>query len=299
MERLMNEYYGARLLDDLTAVRPVEKIALRAAVKPERRDKVRSYFNASVFNGSDEKEFRAWGKYDASLADQSDATILFEDVLLKANFIKTFRLLMPKLELSGSEKVLEMGAGCGWASVLVKHRFPDAYVVASDLTPASIKHAERWERTLGVDLNEKWAFSSRDIPFESAQFDRVFTFAAFHHFGDAGDFTKSLAEMVRVTKSGGKVLLLYEPSSPRYLYNYAFKRAIRIRLGDEIDEDVLVLARIRAAARSLGCRCEVEPFPCSQYRDSAAASVYYSFLAKLGPLWRLFVCTVNICIEKP
>lgn len=224
----------------------------------------------------------------------------FDGLVHKASFITTFRKLMHHLSLTGHETVLEMGGGQCWASVLIKKKHPNCYVVASDLSHDAVYSSQKYEDALGISIDEKWAFNSRSIPFEDGQFDRVFTFAAFHHFGEGGDFGESFREMVRVLKPGGSIVLLYEPSSPGWIRKLYRKRMNRVYdyYSKIADEDSLVPSDMRRMCKRLGCRVEVEYYPSYKERASILATLYYFALTKLGFLRSVLPCPVNMKIEK-
>ena len=95
-------------------------IPIRSDIKPYQDKEVWCFFNESVTIDSDKKEFIANEKYENSISNSDDEIILFNDVVFKADFIKTFQTLIPKLELSGTEKILEMGSAHG--IVFIRHR---------------------------------------------------------------------------------------------------------------------------------------------------------------------------------
>lgn len=273
-------------------------IPVRLNLKINQSRGIFSFLNDSTMIDSDRKELIATEKYEKQLSQLSAENILFDDILFKSNFIKIFRRLIPKFELSGKEIILEMGASHGWASVLLKNKYPDCYLVASDLVPDNLQHIFRYEKLLNTNIDEKWAFNCRDIPFKEKTFDRIFTFAAFHHFGEYGNYSKSLEQMIKILKPEGKILLLYEPSSPQYLYKLALKRVSKRKEIDNVDEDILVLANIEKIVKKLGCEFKAELFPFYKHRKSIVSTNYYYLLSKLGNFKRFFICTVNIIIEK-
>jgi ubiquinone/menaquinone biosynthesis C-methylase UbiE len=226
---------------------------------------------------------------------------LFTNIVNKANYIRVFERLKPRLDLMGNETVLEMGGGHCWASAIIKRDYPKCYVVASDLGPEAVRFAEKYESMLQVSIDEKWAFNCRQVPFDDEQFDRVFAFSAFHHFGKDRDFSAAIQEMVRIVKPAGKIMLLHEPSSPRWIYQFAFERVNRkraSRYSHTIDEDVLVLSDLGRICRQLNCRFEAQYFTGYEEREGIVETIYYYALARLKPLRRLLPCTVNITIEK-
>lgn len=272
-------------------------LVIRDAITTDTSDDVRVYLPASAQNDSDAKEFIANGRFEESVASTSDGRMLFDDLTFKADFIRTFQEVKGMIDLRPGHTVLELGAAHGWASVLLKDDVRDAHVVVSDLVPECLKHCQRYERLLGRRVDEKWAFSVRDIPFDDAQFDRVFTFASFHHFGDHGDYAHTVEEIARILKPGGRLVLLYEPTSPAVLYRWAFSRVNKKRAHEGLDEDVLVVDKLEAIAGRVGMTVQATPFPFYRHRDSVAATVYYYVLAKLH-LARFVVCTANMVLEK-
>jgi hypothetical protein len=104
--------------------------------------------------------------------------------------------------------------------------------------------------------------------------------------------------MIRILKPQGKIVLLYEPSSPKYLYKFAFKRVNKRSEIDGVDEDVLIPSEIEKIVKELGCEFRTELFPFYVYRDSIASGVYYYLLSKSSVLQKLLVSTVNLIIEK-
>lgn len=265
-------------------------------IRADRCHGISRVANDHAPNESDEKEFVFW-KTDELEAPHGE---LFDNILDKAIFINVFKRLMSRLELSGDETVLEMGGGQCWASAMIKREHPDCYVAASDLSPDAVRSAAKYESFLKVSIDEKWAFNCRQIPFADEQFDRVFTFAAFHHFGEEGDFDDALREMVRVVRPGGRVLLIYEPSSPEWTYKPALARARRNRVAyNDVDEDLLVPSRLRRECERLNCRFDVEYFASYAERTGVVEMVYYYALSKMKFLRKALPCSINVAIEKP
>ncbi len=57
--------------------------------------------------------------------------------------------------------------------------------------------------------------SGTEIPFEDDSFDLVLTVAVMHHIADPGDVRRTLIEMVRVARPGGRVLVWdHNPRNP-------------------------------------------------------------------------------------
>jgi SAM-dependent methyltransferase len=120
----------------------------------------------------------------------------------------------PRFLASGSGRVLDAGAGSGRAAVGVLLSRPKATVTGLDI------YSGYW----GIDENTPERFMAnariagaadradvrtgdmREMPFTDAEFDAVVSVAAIDHLRQEG-IVRSLAEMSRVLKPGGEVLL--------------------------------------------------------------------------------------------
>ncbi len=280
------------------APKKLTRLALREQLDINRaHGDIKTFLSAATLTFSDRKEFVANDAYERKLR-ANDRVNFFEDILSKADFVRTFYDVLPKLGLRHGDVVLELGASHGWASVIVKAHHPECYVAASDLLADCLNHARHFESLLGTALDEKWSFNSRAMPFADGVIDCIFTFASFHHFFTSkGNYEDAVKEIVRVLKPGGKAVLLYEPCAPRFLYEIAYRRANQQREHDGADEDLLVAARLRDICKNLGAACDIEYFPYYKHR-MPFPTVYYYLLAKLPLLRFLAPCTVNARITK-
>ena len=88
------------------------------------------------------------------------------------------------------------------------------------------RHVQRFApATTGIDLNAEavatgvtrdlLAMDARDLAFPDASFDRVYSFHAIEHIPE---LARAFAEMDRVLKPGGRVLLVYPAEPIRGLY---------------------------------------------------------------------------------
>lgn len=272
-------------------------IATRPSIEVSTNHGISRFLRETVLSTSDYKEFQLRKRQNEQCRHERGVE-LFDDVVFKAEFIRAFRKLIQKLELTGTERVMEMGAGHGWASVLLKRAFPDSYVVASDLVPEALEFCVNYEQLMGLSIDEKWAFNCREIPFADNTFDRIFTMAAFHHFGVNNDFSGALGEMIRILKPNGKICLLYEPSTPKFLYKVMYT-IVNSRRGEEgVDEDILVIEQLKKYVEEANCKFKVEYYPAFQDRSGLKAKLYYFLISKMTPILKAAVCCVNITIEK-
>lgn len=251
--------------------------------------------NEGLLSDSDRKELKFW-ENDLGEGPGSD---LFDNVIYKSRVMLTFRRALKFLNLSGDECVVELGSGQGWASVMLKREYPNCYVVASDVSPHALQMAEGYEKLIGASIDEKWASSASGLPFTDGQIDVVFCFAAFHHFIIGDRYAATLKEMLRILRPGGRIVLLFEPCSPRFLYGMATRRVNKNRAQvAAIDEDVLQLTRLSEESTKLGATFEYEHFPDYQDRLSIISSFYYLVLNKMPLLQPLLPCTINVRITK-
>lgn len=205
--------------------------------------------------------------------------------------------LLPKLEqfreeFARARTILELGAGQGWASCIVKRTFPDSRVLASDISPWAIASAPKWERMLEAKLDDTIVCKSSEIPLEPETVDLVFCFQAAHHFVE---HRQTLEEIHRVLTLGGSALYLHEPSSPRWIYRLARRRANRCR--PMVPEDVLVHADLLELARARGFEASVSFDPDPINREPLE-TMYFLILQKLAFLCPSVPCTADYLFVK-
>jgi SAM-dependent methyltransferase len=204
-------------------------------------------------------------------------------------FVAYVRALTHLLAEHGT--VLELGAGQGWSSCLYKRHFPQAHIIATDLSPYAIASIDDWHRIFGVDTDRHYACSSYATAEPDGSVDLVYCFAAAHHFTQHAE---TLAEIRRILKPGGRALYIHEPVCSRLLYRWAYARVNAAR--HEVPEDLLLPAELTRMAEAAGLETEIlrgEPligawaFPSLNYRLQRLAPA----LATVLPSCATFVFT--------
>jgi SAM-dependent methyltransferase len=193
----------------------------------------------------------------------------------------------------GARSILELGAGQGWASCIVKRLFPSAHVTATDISEYAVASVGKWEQIYRTHLDAARACRSYELPASDHSLDLVFCFASAHHFVA---HRRTLTEVARVLTSGGHALYLYEPSCRPYMYAAARRRANMKR--PDVPEDVLVYDTIAGIAQEVGLACELDFYP-STRRRGRVETIYYALLRALPPLQHVLPCTVNYHFVRP
>lgn len=90
--------------------------------------------------------------------------------------------------------------------------------------------------------------SGEAIPFDDAGFDLCFSVAAFHHIAEPTKVRATLAEMVRVTRPGGKIVIWdHNPRNPYW-------RLLMARVPQDDGSERLIPEReLRAGLAGAGC----------------------------------------------
>jgi ubiquinone/menaquinone biosynthesis C-methylase UbiE len=101
--------------------------------------------------------------------------------------------------------ILDVACGTGESTLAWRRRFPDARIVAVDVSPYMLAVAER---KLAHDANvEVRCLNAESLPFEDASFDLVTASLMFHELPE--DVSPVvLAELARVAKPGGRIAVM-------------------------------------------------------------------------------------------
>jgi SAM-dependent methyltransferase len=274
-------------------------IRLKEGITTQRIEDVAIFIAPDELTNSERKEIHFWST-DPSERPEAD---FYASLRIKAGDLRAFETLIACLDVGSGGVCLEVGAGQAWASALLKRMVPGAEVHASDVSADALRGTTRWEELLKCRLDGKWAFRSANSPFAEGVFDRIFTYAAFHHFGVDHDFSGPLRELLRILRPGGQMVFLMEPCTPAALYRYSHSKINRVRkvvLEADIDEDVLVVSDLKRQVQRLGGTFRHEFETTWAFREMGLAGVVRNALVRLVPLFgRLVPCAANLTIRKP
>jgi SAM-dependent methyltransferase len=126
----------------------------------------------------------------------------FEDTRRNRVFTSDAEWLFDRLELTGSELILDVAAGTGHAARLLAPRA--LAVVAVDSTPAMLAEGRERLDHDGVRNVVLLRGDANDLNFADATFDVAVVRFAAHHFEDPA---VAIGEMVRCLRPGGRVVV--------------------------------------------------------------------------------------------
>jgi SAM-dependent methyltransferase len=149
-------------------------------------------------------------------------------------------------------KVLEIGCGRGGFARYLQEQGAD--LVAADFSERAVEIARR--RLSGLSNCKLLVADIQDIPFPADTFDAVVSLATLEHVTDPDS---GLAELVRVTKAGGRIVIMI----PNYLslvglwriYRWMIRRPYH-EVGQPINHPLILLGLVRKL-RKFGCRVEI------------------------------------------
>jgi ubiquinone/menaquinone biosynthesis C-methylase UbiE len=129
-----------------------------------------------------------------------------------------FSLFVDFDALAGRD-VLDVGCGSGIATQMLAEA--GAKVTAVDLTDWAVETTRRRLDAFGLEGVVRQE-DAEQLPFPDASFDLVFSWGVIHH---SSDMDRALAELVRVCRPGGElVLMVYHRRSLFFVVYRAFQR---------------------------------------------------------------------------
>ena len=116
-------------------------------------------------------------------------------------FARRAKIIFENLELSGKEKVLEVGCGRGFYLKTLKNVWPNLTVTGIDLNQEYLDMAKRFLEGMEVELIKA---NATKLPFKDNSFDRAIGTEILEHIPDDQG---AISEMYRVLKPGGIVMI--------------------------------------------------------------------------------------------
>ena len=142
-----------------------------------------------------------------------------------------------KSQITGNEKILEVGCGAGFLLNSVKKNFPNAKLFGIDLTEKLLEVAKK-EQSSSISFQNG---DATKIPFRDNEFDVLIFKNLLHHVvretreDSKKAAFKALQEMKRVLKTGGRIFVYEETVSSEWKSNFLFKVSkLCLKLGIEI-----------------------------------------------------------------
>ncbi len=121
----------------------------------------------------------------------------------------SLEVLLTISEAAASDHVLDVACGPGIVSCAIAPRV--ASIRGLDAAPELLERAKRWQTELDLS-NVTWDVGDPTaLDYEAGSFDLVVTRFSFHHLGEP---VRTLREMVRVCKLGGRLVVADVAPSP-------------------------------------------------------------------------------------
>lgn len=163
-----------------------------------------------------EMERETQAEYDASAEEKYDAAVDWQFRSFYENEDEVRERMVNLLALTPEAKVLEIGSGTGRDSFRIARKLDSrGEFFVQDLSEQMVrKTRQRLQKGHAGILRariEYFVSTARYLPFSDGYFDAVFHFGGFNNFSEP---KKTLAEMTRVVKKGGRVVFGDEALPP-------------------------------------------------------------------------------------
>jgi SAM-dependent methyltransferase len=193
---------------------------------------------------------------------------------------------------SSTGKVLELGAGQGWASCVYKKMHPRSEVITTDISEYALKSIHKWERIWDIKTDKTYQCLSYQTSESDNSVDFIFAFASAHHFLAQN---RTLKEIARILKPGSSAIYLYDTGCSKFFYPMMFKLVNKLR--SEVPEDVLILSKIKMLALRNNLSVYIDYYP-SLIKRSNIQRRYFKLLNFLPFMQKVLPCSVNIVFTK-
>jgi ubiquinone/menaquinone biosynthesis C-methylase UbiE len=124
--------------------------------------------------------------------------------------------------LKKTDSFLDVGCGTGWGVVRAAERLYDGRACGIDLSPEMIARARKAaNRYPNVEFR---VADAEQLPYDDVSFDGVMCTHSFHHYSDP---VRALSEIRRVTKPGGRLVIL-DSNRDRCAWVWCWDRILRV-----------------------------------------------------------------------
>lgn len=158
----------------------------------------------------DKKRARIFYRYFSKIYDYINP-IFYSDEMRKT--------VVDMANINGNSLVLEVGCGTGFTTEEIVRRTGENKVVAVDLTPEQMMKARAKLTNVNYFLGD-----AENLPFKDDFFDAAISAGSIEYWPHP---QKGIEEMARVTKSGGKVVIL-APRKPDNIIVRKFAESIML-----------------------------------------------------------------------
>jgi ubiquinone/menaquinone biosynthesis C-methylase UbiE len=160
-------------------------------------------------------EVRTKQDYDRVADDIYDTAVDWQFAALHDDESATRESMIDMLDLRPGARVLEVGCGTGRDSLRLARRLgPDGALYMQDLSSGMVRRCVETMRRQSGEISCQLDYSVSNataLPFVDGLFDAVFHFGGFNQFGD---LRLGAAELTRVTRVGGRIVIGDEAVAP-------------------------------------------------------------------------------------
>lgn len=190
-----------------------------------------------IQNLTDRELIEAANDYWEGIGEDSDQVYKpFSNSVTAPQQLKCLSELITFSDLSENFTVLDYGCATGWLAMALAEMGMDAHGV--DIAEKSIALARQRLKKHGLRRGASPSFEVYDghtLPYPDAFFDRILVFDAFHHVRDV---PRSLKEMSRVLKPGGRIAM----SEPYFGHSCAPMSQFEMKNFTVIENDINIPA---------------------------------------------------------
>ena len=237
------------------------------------------------------KEIEFWKNSDLEKSGVKHLPIILEQMSMGKTLLKCLEL--SKTDLNKNAKILELGAGQGWASCIIKNLFPYTEITTTDISIHALESLKEWEDRMEVKIDKYYECESYKTNEEKESIDFIFTFASAHHFIKHDE---TIHEISRILKPKGHAAYFFEPVSPKFWYPLAFWRVNRKR--PEVREDLLIPNELKKISKKYNLTCKIIETPIFSNREGLIETIYYIFLNIFPFLQKFLPRTAIILFSK-